>query len=38
MDFAIFTPAVTQNLREVVYNQIKEAIVNGIIPAGSKLS
>ena len=38
MDFAIFTPAVTQNLREVVYNQIKEAIVNCIIPAGSKLS
>ncbi|MDR1483104.1 MAG: GntR family transcriptional regulator [Synergistaceae bacterium] len=38
MDFTIFTPAVTQNLREVVYDQIKEAIVNGLIPAGSKLS
>jgi DNA-binding GntR family transcriptional regulator len=38
MDSAIFTPAVTQNLREVVYDQIKEAIVNGLIPAGSKLS
>ena len=34
----IFTPAVTPNLREIVYDQIKEAIVTGLIPAGSKLS
>jgi DNA-binding GntR family transcriptional regulator len=38
MEPAIFTPAITPNLREVVYNQIKEAIVSGLIPAGSKLS
>ncbi|MDR3076513.1 MAG: GntR family transcriptional regulator [Synergistaceae bacterium] len=38
MGFSIFAPAVTPNLREIVYNQIKEAIVTGMIPAGSRLS
>jgi DNA-binding GntR family transcriptional regulator len=38
MGSAIFTPANTPNLREVVYSQIKEAIVTGLIPAGSRLS
>ncbi|MDR0648578.1 MAG: GntR family transcriptional regulator [Synergistaceae bacterium] len=34
----IFSPANMPNLREVVYDKIKEAIVTGVIPAGSKLS
>jgi DNA-binding GntR family transcriptional regulator len=34
----IFSPANMPNLREVVYERIKEAIVSGAIPAGSKLS
>lgn len=34
----IFTPANSPNLREVVYEKIKDAIVTGLIPAGSKLS
>jgi DNA-binding GntR family transcriptional regulator len=38
MERQIFTPANTPNLREVVYERIKEAIVSGLIPAGSKLS
>jgi DNA-binding GntR family transcriptional regulator len=38
MERQIFTPANTPNLREVVYEKIKEAIVSGLIPAGSKLS
>ena len=38
MDQAIFAPANSPNLREVVYEKIKEAIVSGLIPAGSKLS
>lgn len=38
MDDPIFSPANTPNLREVVYEKIKQAIVTGIIPAGSKLS
>jgi len=38
MEPAIFTPAVMPNLREIVYEQIKDAIVTGLIPAGSRLS
>ena len=38
MERQIFTPANTPNLREIVYEKIKEAIVSGIIPAGSRLS
>ena len=38
MESAIFAPASTLNLREFIYDQIKEAIVNGLIPAGSRLS
>ncbi|MDR3321918.1 MAG: GntR family transcriptional regulator [Synergistaceae bacterium] len=38
MDRQIFAPANTPNLREVVYERIREAIVSGLIPAGSKLS
>jgi DNA-binding GntR family transcriptional regulator len=38
MTSSIFAPAVTPNLREIVYDQIKEAIVTGLIPAGSRLS
>jgi DNA-binding GntR family transcriptional regulator len=38
MERKIFTPANTPNLREVVYERIKEAIVSGVIPAGSRLS
>jgi DNA-binding GntR family transcriptional regulator len=38
MDSVIFAPANTPNLREVVYDHIKEAIVTGLIPAGSRLS
>ncbi|MDR1515701.1 MAG: GntR family transcriptional regulator [Synergistaceae bacterium] len=38
MERKIFSPANTPNLREVVYERIKEAIVSGVIPAGSKLS
>ena len=34
----IFAPANSPNLREVVYEKIKDAIVTGLIPAGSKLS
>lgn len=34
----VFSPAKSPNLREVVYERIKEAIVNGFIPAGSRLS
>lgn len=34
----VFSPARSPNLREVVYEKIKEAIVNGYIPAGSRLS
>ncbi len=37
-DESIFAPAKSPNLREVVYEKIKEAIVNGLIPAGSRLS
>ena len=37
-DELIFSPAKSPNLREVVYEKIKEAIVNGFIPAGSRLS
>jgi DNA-binding GntR family transcriptional regulator len=35
---SIFVPAVTPNLGEIVYEQIKNAIVTGLIPAGSRLS
>jgi DNA-binding GntR family transcriptional regulator len=38
MTSVIFTPANSPNLREVIYDRIKEAIVTGAIPAGSKLS
>lgn len=38
MDEQIFAPANSPNLREVVYEKIKEAIVTGLIPAGSRLS
>ncbi|MDR1472343.1 MAG: GntR family transcriptional regulator [Synergistaceae bacterium] len=38
MSDAIFAPASIPNLREVVFERIKEAIVTGAIPAGSKLS
>jgi DNA-binding GntR family transcriptional regulator len=38
MNDAIFAPASIPNLREVVFEKIKEAIVTGAIPAGSKLS
>ncbi len=38
MQEQIFTPANSPNLREVVYEKIKEAIVTGVIPAGSRLS
>jgi DNA-binding GntR family transcriptional regulator len=38
MNDAIFAPASIPNLREVVFERIKEAIVTGAIPAGSKLS
>lgn len=38
METQIFAPANSPNLREVVYERIKEAIVTGLIPAGSKLS
>jgi len=38
MDEPVFSPANSPNLREVVYEKIKEAIVNGLIPAGSRLS
>ncbi|MDR1944482.1 MAG: GntR family transcriptional regulator [Synergistaceae bacterium] len=38
MERQIFSPANTPNLREVVYERIKEAIVSGLIPAGSRLS
>lgn len=34
----IFAPAASPNLREVVYERIKDAIATGLIPAGSKLS
>lgn len=34
----VFSPAESPNLREVVYEKIKEAIVKGQIPAGSRLS
>ena len=35
---AIFSPANSPNLREVVYERIKDAIITGLIPAGSRLS
>ncbi|MDR3332500.1 MAG: GntR family transcriptional regulator [Synergistaceae bacterium] len=38
MEGIIFSPANTTDLREVVYEKIKDAIVTGLIPAGSKLS
>ena len=38
MEEQIFAPANSPNLREVVYERIKDAIVTGLIPAGSKLS
>jgi DNA-binding GntR family transcriptional regulator len=38
MDRQIFTPANAPNLREVVYERIRDAIVSGLIPAGSRLS
>lgn len=38
MENAIFSPASRPNLREVVYEKIKNAIVTGVIPAGSRLS
>lgn len=38
MDEMIFSPANSPNLREVVYDRIKEAIITGLIPAGSRLS
>lgn len=38
MNEQIFAPANSPNLREVVYDRIKDAIVSGLIPAGSKLS
>ncbi len=38
MQGPVFAPANTPNLREVVYERIKEAIVTGLIPAGSRLS
>lgn len=34
----IFAPASAPNLREVVYERIKSAIIKGLIPAGAKLS
>jgi DNA-binding GntR family transcriptional regulator len=38
MQELVFAPANMPNLREVVYERIKDAIVTGLIPAGSKLS
>jgi len=38
MEPSIFAPAVSPNLGEIVYEKIKEAIVTGLIPAGSRLS
>jgi DNA-binding GntR family transcriptional regulator len=38
IDRQFFSPANTPNLREVVYERIRDAIVSGIIPAGSRLS
>ncbi|EFQ24192.1 transcriptional regulator, GntR family [Aminomonas paucivorans DSM 12260] len=32
------TPATSTDLRQIVYEKIKEAIVNGLIPAGQRLS
>lgn len=38
IDEAFFEPANAPNLREVVYEKIKDAITSGVIPAGMKLS
>lgn len=38
MDPSIFAPANAPNLREVVYEKLKDAVVAGVIPAGAKLS
>ncbi|MDR1916987.1 MAG: GntR family transcriptional regulator [Synergistaceae bacterium] len=38
MSDTIFAPASIPNLREVVFEKIREAIMTGVIPAGSKLS
>jgi DNA-binding GntR family transcriptional regulator len=38
MNQNIFSPADTPNLREIVFEKIKDAIITGLVPAGARLS
>lgn len=38
MDQNTLTPATNQGLRQIVYEKLKDAIVNGVLKPGSKLS